>query len=197
MITVQSDPDPVGYLFMQPARPAAWLILIALFTRVAVATDPLSFTSATLDVRLAPRTPQQMAAFYEARGFGRDMIEILNTHCFITVAIHNKSDNILWLNLDQWHFKNADGSIVRENRDYWRERWTAMQIPLAHQSTFRWTLLPEQLDFRPGEYEGGNIILPRLGKSFSIKAQFEPGEQRDGTPILVKFDNIQCAENPS
>lgn len=50
----------------------------------------------------------------------------------------------------------------------------------ARQPTFRWTLLPENLDFQPDEREGGNIMLPRT---------------RD--PLLrLKFDNLYCAEDP-
>ena len=181
---------------MPSPRLALWFIAPLLASSLATAADALSYKSETLDVKLTPRTPQQMAAFYEARGFSREMIDSLNKHCFITVSIHNKSTDVIWLDLNQWQFKNAAGAVLRQDRTYWRERWTQMEIPLAHQSTFRWTLLPEQLDFRPGEYEGGNITLPRLGKPVSITAQFHPGEQRNGTPITVKFDNIHCAENP-
>lgn len=171
------------------------LILLSI-NSIAAAADNLSFDSAQLTVRLSPRTPQQMAAFYEARGFSREMIDILNEHCFITVSIDNKSDDIIWLDLNQWQFKNINGTVIREDRTYWRERWTNMHIPLAHQSTFRWTLLPEQLDFRPGEYEGGNIIMPRRGKPMTITATFNTGEKHDAAPIQISFNNVQCAENP-
>lgn len=181
---------------MRSTHLSPWLILVLLLNSIAAAADDLSFESTLLTVRLSPRTPQQMAAFYEARGFSREMIDILSEHCFITVSIDNKSDNIIWLNLDKWQFKNIDGTVIREDRTYWRERWTNMQIPLAHQSTFRWTLLPEQLDFRPGEYEGGNIILPRQGKPMTITATFDTGEKHTGTPIQINFTNVQCAENP-
>lgn len=173
-----------------------WSTLLPLICGHAVAADNLSFKSAQLAVSLSPRTPQQMAAFYEARGFSREMIGILNQQCFITVSIDNTSKDVIWLDLNQWQFKNIDGTVLREDRTYWRERWTTAQIPLAHQSTFRWTLLPEKLDFRPGELEGGNIILPRLGKPMTITARFESGEHREGAPIQINFDNVQCAENP-
>lgn len=181
---------------MRSPRLALWIISPLLISSLATAADALSYKSKPLDVQLAPRTPQQMAAFYEARGFSHEMIDSLNEHCFITVSIHNKSVDVIWLDLNEWQFRNADGVVPREDRTYWHERWTRMQIPLAHQSTFRWTLLPEQLDYRPGEYEGGNITLPRLGKPMTITAQFYPDEQRNGTPIVVRFDSVQCAENP-
>lgn len=181
---------------MRSTHLTLWLILLSLFNSIAAAADNLSFESAQLTVRLSPRTPQQMAAFYEARGFSREMIDILNEHCFITVSINNKSDDILWLDLNQWGFEDINGAVIREDRAYWRKRWANMQIPLAHQSTFRWTLLPEKLDFRPGEHEGGNIILPRRGQPMTITARFDTDEKRDGTPIHINFKNVQCAENP-
>lgn len=170
-------------------------LFLSLISGIACAADHLSVTSDQLSVRLTPRTPQQMAAFYEARGFGREMIDLLNQQCFITVSIANKNTDVIWLDLTQWRFENADTVVIREDRNYWRERWSSLQIPMAHQSTFRWTLLPEHLDFRPGEYEGGNIILPRLGKPMTIRARFDTGEQRDGIPIQISFNNVACAQD--
>lgn len=177
----------------------SWLLGSVLFAGgagSAMAAGELRHDSARLTVVLTPRTPDQMAAFYTARGFGREMIDRLSAQCFITVFIANKSADIVWLDLGQWHFSNADGAVERHDRRYWREQWNTLQIPLAHQSTFRWTLLPERLDFRPGEHEGGNIILPRLGKNLTITARFATGADRTGTPIDVAFDKVQCAEDP-
>lgn len=97
------------------------------------------------------------------------MIEVLRQQCYLTVFIHNKSQDILW---------------------------QAMEIPLAHHSNFRWTLLPEQLDFLPGEREGGNLILPRLGKPLRIQARFDTGADRSGPPVQLVFDRVECAVNP-
>ena len=173
------------------------VLLGAWMNGIAVETPPAyEWNSSQLHIRLEPRTPNQMAAFYEARGFGQTMIDILRAQCYITVLIENRSRDILWLDLAQWRFANADGEIPRPDRNYWKARWQAMDIPLAHQSTFRWTLLPEQLDFRPGEREGGNIVLPRLGKPMRIHARFARGKDREGAPIDVAFDAVICAENP-
>ena len=178
--------------------PGICAVLLAALPFPAVAADATTYDydSSQLRVSLAPRTPEQMAAFYEARGFGQAMIDILSAQCYVTVLIENKSADIIWLDLAQWHFANADGDVARPDRDYWKQRWQSLDIPLAHQSTFRWTLLPERLDFRPGEQEGGNIILPRLGKPLKITARFDTGSSRTGPPIEVMFNEIHCAENP-
>lgn len=67
-----------------------------------------------------------------------------------------------------------------------------MNIPQAHQSTFRWTLLPEQLDFRPNEAEGGNIILPWQDKPITIHAIFNTDKDKFAKPIEIKLDDISC-----
>ena len=179
-------------------RRVIFAALLSAGMNAVAANEPRAYewSSPQLLIRLEPRTPEQMAAFYEARGFERAMIEILHAQCYITVLIENRSQDILWLDLAQWRFANIDGEVPRPDRNYWKERWRTMDIPLAHQSTFRWTLLPEQLDFRPGEKEGGNIILPRLGKSLRIHARFERGADRDGQPIDVTLDAVACAEDP-
>jgi hypothetical protein len=188
---------PFRYTFhMQYTLPITLAMLLLTPFLARGQTGELRHDSTLLTVELGPRTPEQIAAFYEARGFQDDMIELLRRACYLTVLIHNKSQDILWLDLRQWEFSNADGPVERLDRDHWRQRWEGMDIPLAHQSTFRWTLLPERLDFLPGEREGGNIILPRLDQPLRIRARFATGADGAGPPIQIAFDRVECAENP-
>jgi len=60
-----------------------------------------------LEIKFIARTPNQMASFYEARGFPKAMRDILKKQCFITVGIDNKSDKKIWLDLADWHFSAA------------------------------------------------------------------------------------------
>ena len=154
------------------------------------------YQSNELQVNIKSRTPQQMAAFYGARGFDKTMIEELTNVCFVTVFIKNKSQDIIWLDLNQWQFSNINGPLERLDRIYWSSKWKQMNAPLAHQSTFRWTLLPETLDFYPDEREGGNIILPRTNLPFTIKANFPTQADRSGSAHTVVFNNLTCAEDP-
>jgi len=150
------------------------------------------FTNKEISVRVTPRSPQQMAAFYEGRGFSKKMINALIQPCFFTVGIHNKTSDILWHDLSTWKFTNNNGEIKNLNRSYWTNKWEKMKIPLAHQSTFRWTLLPEKLDFRSNEHEGGNIILPYSINKFTLKAAFKTKKDKSGKLITIKIENIQC-----
>lgn len=154
-----------------------------------------NYESMDIRLRLKPRPPQQIAAFYEARGFNKAMLKIISQYCFITVLIKNKSNHVIVHDLTGWRFTHADKDIPRLTRQALLKTWRDMAIPPAHQSTFRWTLLPEQLDFQPNEAEGGNIVLPASTSPFSISARFRILDNKPGHRITVRFDNIQCAQN--
>lgn len=174
------------------------VLLIAWFSVAVSAADkpaPPGFENAQLRMRLQPRTPNQMAAFYEARGFPKKMVETLKGYCFITVGIRNKSRKVIWLEQDNWHFVTAHGEVERLHRRRWKDIWAAMAVPQAAQSTFRWTLLPEVLDFRPDEGEGGNVVLKRIDAPFSLVARFATGEDKQGDAVEVRIDGLQCAND--
>ena len=159
------------------------------------AVQPVVIQTPELEIELAPRTPNQIGSFYEARGFPKSMLKVLRKQCYISVRITNNSNQTIWLELSNWEFSSAGKTIKREHRDYWKDRWTDMGIPLNKQSTFRWTLLPETLDYLPGEHEGGNIILPFSNQAISLTASFNTGENKQGKPITITTDKLFCAED--
>ena len=157
--------------------------------------QPIIVKTADIEMDFTPRTPNQMASFYEARGFPKEMRDILKKQCFITVGILNTSKDKIWHDLSNWKFSASGKPIQREHRDYWKKRWQDMDIPLNKQSTFRWTLIPETLDYLPGEHEGGNIVLPFTDKPVSITATFATGEDKQGKKITITTDKLFCAED--
>jgi hypothetical protein len=146
-----------------------------------------------LRLTVTPRTAQQMAAFYEGRGFPARAITLTRGACFFTVGIHNKSRDIVWLATANWQFQTAGGPLKRITRDEWKQRWQQLGLALPYQSTFRWTLLPASLDFQPDEREGGNITLSRTDKPFSLHATFATGKDKQGPRIDVHIADLRCA----
>lgn len=143
--------------------------------------------------RLIPRTPEQMAAFYEGRGFPEAARNIIKKTCFFTTGFRNKSDKVIWLELANWHFFTAHGEVKRLDRNYWNSEWDKIQLAQSSRSTFGWTLLPEERDLQPHEPVGGNIVLPVQDEPLTLKAYFATGQNKRGTGINVEFRNIQCA----
>jgi len=176
-----------------------FLTLLLLFGGVSrfatAATTSWKVDNPAFSLRLSARTPQQVAAFYEARGFPSKAVQQLNSLCFLTVSFHNKSQNIIWLELKNWKFISDAKPLQRHHRDKLRARWQKLALSAGLQSTFRWTLLPEQLDFLPDEHEGGNIVLPRSNRPFSLIASFQSQRDRRGKVHMIKLDNLRCAED--
>lgn len=175
-----------GYLL------AIFLMLAAISNVFAKAQTKYKFNSTNLRISILLRNPQQIAAFYEGRGFSKAMIAQLAQSCFMTIGIHNKSNKVLWHDLETWTFTRNNKIIKPFNRKYWKTMWLKMGISQAHQSTFRWTLLPEALDFRSNEHEGGNIILPYSKHAYTLNATFKTLKDKSGKPIHVKIENIKC-----
>ena len=161
----------------------------------ATATQPAGIATERIEIQFAPRSPNQLMSFYEARGFPAEMIDILSKQCFITVRIHNKSEEKIWHDLASWQFSHNGETLERRHRNYWLDKWQSMNMPQASISTFRWTLIPEQLDYLPDEEEGGNIILPRVDGPITLRASFATGDNKQGEVINIEYDGLYCAEN--
>ena len=63
--------------------------LAFIFAAAATITQPLSTATDKVTIQFSPRTPEQIASFYIARGFPKEVVNILKQQCFITIRIHN------------------------------------------------------------------------------------------------------------
>jgi hypothetical protein len=163
--------------------------------RAAAAKDDsnrVELENAVLKMIVIPRTREQMKAFYEGRGFPKPAIAAIAEACFMTVIVKNKTDKVLWLELDNWQTSSAAADAKRLNRGFWKQRWENLDVPMANRSTFGWTLLPERRDLRAGEGVGGNITLTYTDQPFKLIAQFSRGEDKQDSPITVQLDQLQC-----
>ena len=161
----------------------------------AAVPTPAGFENDLFRLRLTPRTPNQIAAFYTGRGFPQFAIDEVRKLCFITVGLRNKSDDLIWLDLSKWRFTTSEGELKRYLRPALKQRWQELGLEKRFQSTFRWTLMPEQLDFHPYEGEGGNLILPRTDKAITLEASFTAGKDKSRV-FKIKIENIMCANDP-
>lgn len=172
-------------------------LLLLLLTGFCVAAEPAKPNRPGIEnehfkIRLAPNTPNQMAAFYTGRGFPQFAIDEVSKLCFVSVGLYNKSKDIVWLDMSSWRFHTSDGELKRFERSYWKTRWQELGLEKRFQSTFRWTLVPEKLDFRPAEGEGGNIVLPRTDKPITVTASIAVGSNKSKV-YDIKIENLYCA----
>lgn len=144
-------------------------------------------------MRVTARTPEQVAAFYEARGLPRSAIELLRRACYLTVGVLNKTGDILWLELNTWRAATPTGDVERLDRAYWNTAWTRLDVPQAKRATFGWTLLPEQRDLYPGESAAGNLVLAYADSPFTLQARFATKADRSGKEQVIEIADISCA----
>jgi hypothetical protein len=55
-------------------------------------TLPIIVKTPEMEIDFTPRSADQLGSFYEARGFPKEMRDVLRQQCFITVGILNTSD---------------------------------------------------------------------------------------------------------
>lgn len=139
-----------------------------------------------------PRTAEQMAAFYEARGFPQRAIDMVTATCFVTIHIDNKSRHITWLETTNWQLTSQGKTLDILGSEYWDASWEQIDLPQAFRSTFFWTQLPPVVDLHADEPVGGNIVLPGNIEHFDIEANFRTGADKQGEPLQVRFTDIEC-----
>jgi hypothetical protein len=178
-------------------RATIFTLLILLISGFCLAADPAKpprpeYENEHFRLRFSPNTPNQMAGFYTGRGFPDFAIEEVKQYCFITTGLRNKSNDTVWLDMHNWRFSTEDGELKRYERSYWPPYWTKLGLEKRFQSTFRWTLIPEQLDFHPNEGEGGNIVLARTRKPITLTASIAVGKDKHKV-YDIRIDNLYCA----
>jgi hypothetical protein len=146
---------------------------------------------------LVPHTPEQITAFYEARGFPKAALKLIGNSCFVTVHIENKSQRVIWLETVNWRFTSNNQPLPRLDENAWNARWKEINLPQANRATFGWTQLPAQRDLQPGEPVGGNIVFNGDVKKFSLEAHFLTGKDKRGGMLELRFQDVDCpAEKP-
>lgn len=139
------------------------------------------------------RTPAQIAAFYEARGFPPETLDVLARACFVTVTLVNQGRDRVWVELDRWTLRDADGQpVTRIARGDWQARFERVGLPAAQRATFGWTLLPEVRDLHPAEPVGGNLTVEPTSRPFTLTARLASGTNKEGPPIVIEAPNLRC-----
>jgi len=177
---------------------------MTVFTRLflsllALAVAPNAWAAREAQVRdgiefsVSARAPEQLAAFYSARGVPQAAIAEITKTCFLTVGVHNKSRDVLWLELANWRFEDEAGQpVLRIARETWEKTWERLGVPLASRATFGWTQLPESRDLQPEEPVGGNVAVVAPPGTFKLIAKFRTGADGKGAPIEMRVNNLSC-----
>lgn len=125
--------------------------------------------------RLTRILPDQVRAFYGARGFDAGTVETLVRACFFQTVIRNDTtDKTADVNLAEWRIENrVAGRPLTLERD-WQRRWEAMKLAASLRKTFRYALFPSVQRFAPGDWNMGmTSILPAPAERFNLRVRWQ------------------------
>ncbi len=158
-------------------------------------TSPVQGVARGIAYSVAARTPEQIAAFYEGRGFSQAVIDELSQACFLTVTLLNRRKDIVWLELDRWHFVDADGHVLKRlGRPYWNALWERLEVPPANRATFGWTQLPERRDLHPTEPVGGNVTIVPVEGELTLRAHFRVADKK-AAEFTIEVPGLHCRDS--
>lgn len=172
-----------------------WCLAGLVCASATYAASPAPQIQHGLEIRVQVRTAEQIAAFYEARGFSVAALKRISQHCFIGVAVFNHTNDVVWLETDRWRVvptATPGETLVPLQAGYWREIWQEIGLAKAKQATFRWTQLPEVRDLQPQEPVGGNIAIPGRSGTLSLDLVLVTGQDREGREIRRRFSGLRC-----
>jgi hypothetical protein len=99
--------------------------------------------------------PDYIRAIYTARGLPAKVVELMAGYCVFGTIIRNESDQPLAYRVADWRYISADGKTHPvKTKSQWLEEWHRLGV------AFRWSLLPDDQLFQPGDWSQGFTTLP-------------------------------------
>ena len=136
-------------------------------------------------LQLIQLLPDYVTAVYSARGLPKALVETMASHCVFGTIIRNESDSQLSYRVGQWRYVTADGETHPvKTKTEWVQEWKDQGV------TFRWSILPDEQTFEPGDWSQGFTTLP-LPPDTSFKLIYtwrHQGEDHKGI-----LEDLRCA----
>jgi hypothetical protein len=184
------------------------LFILSHFTTLTYAelvkkTDPKTrlsgwkLTEGGLELELIQRLPIQTLAFFQARGFSREIANDIGNSCVfqsIGKNIYTQSaDESISIHLADWRVK-ANGQLKPVKlKEAWDNEWSATQVNSPARIAFKWATFPTQQTFEPaGDYNWGMISFDLSpGTVFDLQVVWKEGK----TLKQQWITSLQCPEN--
>jgi hypothetical protein len=129
--------------------------------------------------------PDYVRAVYASRGLPQSIIDKVSSYCVFGTILKNQSDTTLAYNVGDWRYVTRDGRAHRARlKTEWVNEWQDMGV------AFRWSLLPEQQTYAPGDWGQGftTIALPP-GTVLDLHYSWEQG----GVTHTGIIKEVRCA----
>jgi hypothetical protein len=150
-----------------------------------------------MSLRLVQRLPIQSRAFFLARGFNKQQVEIVAKSCifqtvFKNISNENPSPSPLTYDLNDWQVIHKGKVRKMKLRKQWDEKWVKDKVKKPQRLAFEWALYPTTQTYQPGDYNWGmSSFNLKPGEKFDLKIVWHQHGKQHNT--LIK--GIQCAED--
>jgi hypothetical protein len=149
-----------------------------------------TWSHAGTSVQLLQLLPDQIRAFFLARGFEGEEVERIARACVFQTIFRNDGDRPVEYDLEDWSLLNRGERRPLRTRERWDAEWQTHPIDEPARIALRWALLPTVQGFEPGDYNWGMT-------SFGLP----PGEPLDlrivvriaGEQITAQIPSVVCA----
>lgn len=129
--------------------------------------------------------PDYVRAVYAARGLPDKVVELMAGQCIFGTIIKNESEQPLSYRVADWRYVTQDGrSHPVKTKTQWLKDWQDMGV------TFRYSLLPDDQTFAPGDWSQGFTTLP-LPPDTPVALHYfwtHQGKKHEGV-----IENLRCA----
>ncbi len=118
-----------------------------------------------IQVRLTQISPDQVRAFYQARGFSAAAAEHYVTECVFMTVVRNIGDTPIQHRLADWRYV-APGQPARaiRSKTEWARRWKQQGVNEAARIAFTWAQFPCHANLCAGRLEPGHDKLQRTAR---------------------------------
>ncbi|VAW77326.1 hypothetical protein MNBD_GAMMA13-265 [hydrothermal vent metagenome] len=129
--------------------------------------------------------PDYVRAIYSARGLPKNVVEHMASYCVFGTIIKNESTSSLAYRVADWRYITRDGHAHPiKTKTQWLEEWQKLGV------AFRWSLLPDDQRFAPGDWSQGFTTLP-LSPGTTVDLQYS--WTVDDKPHKATIEELRCA----
>ncbi len=147
-----------------------------------------------LFLRLTQILPDQLRAFYEARGFDPAAVERIARACVFQTELRNTGGTPLEVDLADWRLVTDRGTRPLRSKDSWLKEWEARGVPPPARLAFRWATFPAHQVFQPGDWNMGMLITDQPpGSRFDLEVRW----RRGGKAQALVLEAVRCPGQPS
>ena len=149
-----------------------------------------------MSLRFVQRLPDQTRAFFTGRGFSRDDVKHIASHCVFQTVYRNttgaNNSRAIQHDINEWQYRYDGKSLRMIPREDWKPLWQKRDVKQPQIIAFEWSLFPSKQLFQAGDYNWGmSFFNVPHGEAFDLQIAWTV----DGKPRSATIEGMTCAKD--